>query len=79
MNQSDIEQANLCFKVYNHGAVIAMLWTMEQLGIEQILTEIFSPETVKGQTRSRILLLAMIQRAVDPGSKRELANWCKNI
>ena len=78
MNQSDIEQADLCFKAYDHGAVIAMLWTMEQLGIEQILTEAFSSKKVKGQTRSRILLLAMIQRAVDPGSKREFANWCKN-
>lgn len=76
--QGEQELADVCFKSYNHGAAIGMLWTIEQLGIDQILTEAFSSKMIKGQTRSRVLILAIIQSAVDPGSKREFAGWCKN-
>ena len=68
---------NLSLKTYEHGAVAALLWTAQQLGLEKILDESFSPKTVKGLPRGRVLLLAMIQRAVEPGSKREFASWCR--
>ena len=68
--------ANASFKTYAHGAVMSLLWTAEQLEIEKIMDQTFSPRIVKGLPRSRIMLLAMIQRAINPGSKREFANWC---
>ena len=73
----DTAYANLSIKTYEHGAVMSLLWTAEQLEIEKIMDESFSSKTVKGLTRSRILLLAMIHRAIEPGSKREFANWCR--
>ncbi len=71
-----LESADLSFKAYEHGAVMAMLWTAQQLGIEEILDESFSHKTIKGIPRSRLLLLAMLHRAIEPGSKREFTNWC---
>lgn len=76
--QADVESADLSFRAYRHGAVMGILWTARQLGIEQMMDEVFPPKTVKGLPRSRVLLLAMIQRAVEPGSKREFASWCRN-
>ena len=70
--------ANVSFKSYDHGAVMGMLWVAEQIGIEKILSESFKPKTIKGHPRSRVLLLAMIHRAIEPGSKREFINWCRN-
>ena len=39
---SALESADLSFKAYGHGAVMAMLWTAQQLGIEEILDELRS-------------------------------------
>ena len=77
VGSADRKYANLGFKAYKHGAVSAMLWVAEQLGIEQILDETFKPKTIKGEKRSKLLLLAMIHRAIEPGSKREFASWCQ--
>ena len=74
---SALESADRSFKAYGHGAVMAMLWTAQQLGIEEILDESFSHKTIKGMPRSRVMLLAMLQRAIEPGSKREFASWCR--
>ena len=73
---SALESSDLSFKAYEHGAVMAMLWTAQQLGMEDILDSSFSHKTIKGMPRSRVLLLAMLHRAIEPGSKREFANWC---
>lgn len=75
---NDNEYANLSFKAYRHGAVTAMLRMAIQLGIEQIMDESFKAKKIKGQKRSRVLLLAMLQRAIEPGSKREFSTWCKS-
>ena len=72
------DDADISFTASRHGAVSAMLWTAQKMGIEQIMDEVFKPKLIKGQKRSRVLLLAMIHRAVEPGSKREFAIWCQN-
>lgn len=74
---SSAAYANLSLKTYEHGDVMSLLWTAEHLGIEKILDESFSPKIIKGLPRGRVLLLAMIHRAVEPGSKREFASWCR--
>ena len=74
---SSAAYANLSLKTYEHGDVMSLLWTAEDLGIEKILDESFSPKIIKGLPRGRVLLLAMIHRAVEPGSKREFASWCR--
>ena len=77
-NQNETEEyADLSFKTYRHGAVTAMLWTAQKIGIEQIMDEVFKPKTIKGLKRSRVLMLAMIHRAIEPGSKRAFETWCK--
>lgn len=67
--------SDITFKSYTHGSVIALYDMASLVGIEDILDRHFPPKTVKGLKRSRVLLLAMIHRAVDPGSKRSFAAW----
>lgn len=69
---------NATFKSYAHGAVMGLFWAAQSMGLEKILDEMFPPKTIKGLPRSRVLLLSMIQRAVEPGSKREFQAWVKN-
>lgn len=68
---------DLSFKCYEHGAEIAMFNTAQLLGIEAIFNQCFKPRKLKGLSRSRILLLVIIQRIIDPGSKRAFAEWAK--
>ena len=76
-DSSSVSFENLSFKCYLHGAVTALYWAAQSIGLEEIMDKVFSPKTVKGLPRSRVLLLAMIHRAVDPGSKRAFAAWSK--
>ena len=69
---------NLTFKSYEHGAEIAMFNTAQLLGIEDIFNQCFKQRRIKGLNRSRILLLAIIHRVIDPGSKRAFAEWARN-
>jgi len=62
-------------KTYTHGDCMAMYYGAEMIDIQQIMDECFPPKTVKGLSRSEVLLLAMIHRAIDPGSKRQFASW----
>ena len=62
-------------KTYSHGATTSMLWTAELLDIQDILDEVFPGKTIKGLSRSTVLTLAAIQRAVHPGSKRAFNSW----
>lgn len=71
------QSGNVTFKSYEHGAEIAMFRTAQLLGIEEIFDQCFKPRKLKGMTRSRILLLAMIHRIIDPGSKSAFAEWAK--
>lgn len=68
---------DVTFKSYAHGAVMGLFWASQAIGLEQILDDVFPQKTIKGLPRSRVLLLAMIQRAVEPGSKREFSSWVK--
>lgn len=69
---------NMTFKSFSHGAVMGLYWAAQSIGLEKMIDGIFPPKMIKGLPRSRVLLLAMIQRAVEPGSKREFASWVKN-
>ena len=69
---------NLTFKSYEHGAEIAMFNTARLLGIEEIFCQCFKPRKLKGLSRSRILLLAIIHRVIYPGSKRSFSEWARN-
>lgn len=68
---------NITFKSYEHGAEIALFNTAQLLGIETIFDQCFKQRTLKGMSRSRILLLAMIHRMIDPGSKNAFSDWAK--
>ena len=68
---------NVAFKSYAHGAVMGLFWAAHSIGLEKIMDKVFPPKIIKGLPRSRVLLLSMIQRAVEPGSKREFAAWAK--
>lgn len=68
---------NMTYKSYAHGAVMGLFWAAQSIGLEEIFDTVFPPKTIKGLPRSRVLLLSMIQRAVEPGSKREFAAWAK--
>ena len=70
--------ADLTFKSYEHGAEIAMFNTAQLLGIEEIFNQCFKSRKLKGLSRSRILLLTIIHRIIDPGSKRAFAEWAKS-
>ena len=65
---------DISFSCSAHGAVIALFQIAQILGIESIMDSVFTTKVVKGLPRSRILLLAMIHRAIDPGSKRAFAS-----
>ena len=69
---------DLSFKCYEHGAEIAMFNTAKLLGIETIFDQCFKPRKLKGLSRGRILLLVIIHRIIDPGSKRAFAEWAKS-
>lgn len=62
-------------KSYAHGDCMAMYYGAQMLDIQEIMDECFPPKTIKGMPRSEVLVLAMIHRAIDPGSKRQFANW----
>lgn len=68
---------NISVKTYSHGATMAMFWASELLGFTEIVDTTFTTKWIKGFSRGELLNLAMIQRAVNPGSKRAFANWIK--
>ena len=67
----------ISFKSYEHGSVMAMYKTAVLVGLEDIFDQCFKQRKLKGMTRSRILLLAIIHRIIDPGSKMSFAEWAK--
>lgn len=69
--------SSFSFRSYLHGSCMAMYYMAQKIGIEKILDQHLPPKTVKGQSRSRVLLFAMIHRAVDPGSKNSFPSWAK--
>ena len=77
LSASSSKASNITFKSYEHGAEIALYETAQLLGIEQIFDQCFKHRKLKGINRSRILLLAMIHRMIDPGSKSAFTDWAK--
>ena len=73
--QSSGTEDDLSFKAYDHGAGMALFWCAQSLGIEAMMDEVFTPKLIKGYPRSRVLLLAMLHRAIDPGSKNSFKTW----
>lgn len=67
----------ITFKSYEHGAEIALYHTAQLLGIEQIFDQCFKQRTLKGMSRGRLLLLAIIHRMIDPGSKNAFSEWAR--
>ena len=67
----------ISFKSYEHGSVMAMYKTAVLVGLEDIFDQCFKQRKLKEMTRSRILLLAIIHRIIDPGSKMSFAEWAK--
>jgi transposase len=50
----------------------------ENLGIEQVLDDVFKPRTRNGLKRSQTLLLIALQSVCSPSSKSELGSWVKS-
>lgn len=75
--KSSPETTKITFKSYEHGAAIALYNTAQLLGLEQIFDQCFKQRKLKGMSRSRILLLTMIHRMIDPGSKSAFSEWAK--
>ena len=71
------QSGNVTFRSYEHGAEIAIFRIAQLLGIEEIFDQCFKQRKLKGMSRSRILLLAMIHRMIEPGSKSAFAEWAK--
>ena len=69
---------NKILKSYSHGDTFALMKIAEQLGIEQILDDVFPSRTRKGVKRSTCLLLIALQSICNPGSKSEFEPWLKN-
>ena len=66
---------DVSFRAYAHGAGMALFWTSQMIGIEEMMNRVFPPKTIGGLPRNRILLLAMLQRVIEPGSKRAFESW----
>ena len=75
--ESDSQKKPQTFKSYSHGACYAMYRMGHYLGIDKILEEEFASKTIKGLSRGTVLLLAIIHRAVDPGSMSDFPDWFK--
>ena len=69
--------SDLFIQTYSHGAGMSLFWTNELLGFEEMMDEGFTPKTIHGYSRARVLLLATLHRAIDPGSKREFRGWAE--
>ena len=68
--------ASATFRSYDLGAPAALWKAAVLVGLEGIIDSAFPAKTVKGMSRGRVLTLAALHRAIDPGSKAALAGWC---
>lgn len=68
---------NLLFRSYLYGGPMGIYNAAQLLGLEEILDECLPPRIIHGLKRSTILILAIIQRAVHPSSKRAFADWAR--
>ena len=71
------KNSNVTFKSYEHGAEIALYNMAKVIGLEEIFDKCFKSRRLKSMSRSRILLLAMIQRMIEPDSKNAFSEWAK--
>ena len=63
---------------YSCGAERALMAVALRLGVVDVLNECLGAKKRDGIDRGTTLLLASIQRALDPGSKRGFARWFEN-
>ena len=76
-NDSITQSQSVTFKSYEHGSVFAVMRMAERLGIETILEKNFTQRTIKGLSRARLLLFQILQRAINPGSMSDFAQWSR--
>jgi transposase len=62
-------------KSYSHGDVFALLQIANKIGVKDILDQCFPPGKRDGLNKGESILLMAINRAIRPGSKRELSDW----
>jgi transposase len=62
-------------KSYSHGDTTALSRIVKKLGIVDILDDVFKIRIRSNIKRSTSLIIIALQRACDPGSKNELADW----
>jgi transposase len=67
----------LRLKSFSHGAVAALWRIAEEIGLLAILKRHLPAQRRDGLTVAETLLLAAIQRAIHPGSKRSFAEWAQ--
>ena len=58
-----------------HGAPYLLYRVSDWLGVSELMRQFFPPKIANGIDRPLSLILATIQRACNPGSKAEFANW----
>lgn len=78
LSEKILTQTNLndiSFQSYAHGAVYILYKIAKFIDIEQIIDSIFTKRKRKNLKRSTSLLLAAIQRIVNPGSKNSFSEW----
>ena len=68
---------NKFIKSYAHGDTFALMKVAKQLGIEEILDDVFPTRIRKDVNRSTCLLLIALQSICNPGSKSEFELWLK--
>jgi transposase len=69
---------NKILKSYSHGDTHALMKIAENLGIGQILDDIFKSRMRNGLKRNQTLLLIALQSVCNPSSKSELGSWIKS-
>jgi len=69
---------NKVLKSYSHGDTHALLKIAENIGVEQVLDDVFKPKMRSGLKRSQTLLLVALQSVCNPSSKSEFGSWVKS-
>jgi transposase len=72
-NQSIIDRPDFC-RIYQFGAEVALLNIAERLGVANIIDELV-PKRNQGLSVGAYMVLAAINRAVQPTSKNSFFNW----
>ena len=66
------------YKSYMHGSVTILWEIAKKLGVHKILDSVFPDNKRNELSKGTSILLAAIQRAIEPGSKREFSEWSQS-